>query len=390
MKSKPRDTEMRKDVAIIGPVPPFRGGISQYNDLLISQLSKSTTVRSYSFSRLYPKSLYPGRSQKDMKSKPVSKVKPEYIIDSINPFTWIRAAVRIAKGKPDMIIAHWWTPFFAPCLFVILTLTRCMTKTKVMYITHHVLPLERRWADHLLTKIAFLPATHVLLHVGKDRTALSKVLGKRQAAKKKVLQSPIPPLTTAPFYKGSGKEARARLGIKSEHVLLMFGLVRKNKGLPSLLEAIPTMAKSVDLTLLVVGEFFGEDKTTIEQTVKDKKIDKHVRIIDQYIPDDEIGAYFAAADAVILPYTKVTQSGVVQLAYHFGTPVLVSDLPGLREAVEEGKTGSLFSPGDPSDIARTAVSFLSGSKGASMRKNIATMDKDRSWKEFCDKIRESF
>ena len=77
------------------------------------------------------------------------------------------------------------------------------------------------------------------------------------------------------------------------------------------------------------------------------------RIIEriEYIPDEETELYFKAADVLILPYTRVFQSGVLFLGYSFGLPAIAADVGGLKEEIIEGETGLVCKPQDSSDLA---------------------------------------
>ena len=103
-------------IYIIGPTYPYRGGISHYNTLLCENLKKRHDLKSVSFKRLYPSFLFPGKYQKDFKSKINIKTDAEHLIDSINPLTWIHVFLSIKKEQPDILILQWWTPFFMPAL----------------------------------------------------------------------------------------------------------------------------------------------------------------------------------------------------------------------------------------------------------------------------------
>ena len=72
-----------------------------------------------------------------------------------------------------------------------------------------------------------------------------------------------------------------------------------------------------------------------------------------YIPDEETEVYFKAADVLVLPYRHIYQSGVLFLGYSFGLPVLAADVGALKDEIVEGKTGFIFRPEDPADLART-------------------------------------
>ena len=102
-------------ICLVGPAWPYRGGISHYNTCLAKELSKRHEVNVVNFSRLYPDFLFPGKTQYD-ESASVHAVPSIRLIDSINPFTWIRAGFRIAKLRPDLLIVQWWHPFFAPAI----------------------------------------------------------------------------------------------------------------------------------------------------------------------------------------------------------------------------------------------------------------------------------
>ena len=68
----------------------------------------------------------------------------------------------------------------------------------------------------------------------------------------------------------------------------------------------------------------------------------------------EIGAvaeFFAAADLVALPYQRVSQSGVLHLAYGFSRPVVAYPVGGLTDAVLDGETGWLCAQPTPSALA---------------------------------------
>ena len=77
-----------------------------------------------------------------------------------------------------------------------------------------------------------------------------------------------------------------------------------------------------------------------------------------FIPDEETELYFKAADVLVLPYRRIDQSGVIFLGYGFGVPVLAADVGSLKDDIVEGKTGFLFRPEDPIDLAKTIVRYF--------------------------------
>ena len=85
------DKELKK-IVTIGPVYPYRGGISQYGSLLIKELEKSYEVKSMSFSLMYPSILYPGKSQKDYSTVFDINSEVSYIINTVNPVSYVKTA----------------------------------------------------------------------------------------------------------------------------------------------------------------------------------------------------------------------------------------------------------------------------------------------------------
>lgn len=148
-------------------------------------------------------------------------------------------------------------------------------------------------------------------------------------------------------------EARQRLGIAPDiRLLLFFGAISLYKGVGVLLQAFAQVS-SVDARarLMIVGEPlhpFDEFASQIENLgVRDRVI---VRL--EYVPFHQLPELFRAADAVVLPYLRISQSGVMQLAYGFGRAVVASAVGGLGETVREDATGVVVEPNDPGALAR--------------------------------------
>ncbi len=156
------------------------------------------------------------------------------------------------------------------------------------------------------------------------------------------------------------KEARRHLGWdENVKYLLFFGFIRHYKGLDLLLQAMadPRIRAMKDLKLVVAGEFY-EDKKKYEPL-----LGPNVTLVSDFIPDSDVKYYFSAADLMVQPYRSATQSGISQMAYHFGTPMLVTNVGGLPEIVPDGKAGYVVAP-EPSAIADGILRFLEQPQGA--------------------------
>lgn len=324
---------------VVGPTYPFRGGIAQHTTLLCSHLAERHDTRAITFKRLYPSVLFPGKSQVD-NSKASVTFQAEPIIDSINPFTWAKAGKHIRAMSPDYVIIEWWHAFFGPCIGSVIS---NVYPAKVIFLCHNVLPHEANPVLKPFAVRALRRADGFMVHSEEQESALKELLPNAH-----ISRTILPEFDTFPK-RGIGKEeARRSLGIQGP-AILFFGLVRKYKGLMDLVKAMHLL-KGSGITCMVAGEFY-ENKAEYLSEIERLGLSGDFRIIDKYIPNEEVEEYFAASDAVVLPYKSATQSGVVQLAYQFDRPVIATSVGGLPEIVDDGRTGLLVPSENPEALA---------------------------------------
>ncbi|HOP14823.1 MAG TPA: glycosyltransferase, partial [Lentimicrobium sp.] len=92
-----------------------------------------------------------------------------------------------------------------------------------------------------------------------------------------------------------------------------------------------------------------------------------------------------ACDLVVQPYRHATQSGVTQIAYHFGKPIITTNVGGLAEMIPDGKVGYVVSP-DPECIAKAIYSFYHEEKEAEFAANVLIERERFSWEGLLDEI----
>lgn len=370
---------------ILGPVVPLRGGIAQYTTLLAEALEKREPVRVFSFSRLFPSFLYPGRSQRQDKAMLATPANVEFCLDSVNPITWKRTANKIIASKPDLLIVPLWTTFLVPTLYSVVSVVKRHTATKVLFICHNVMPHDVSNAHLQVMKALLKRGDFALVHSDYEREMLGKEVPRLKVVKH---FHPIYEFFARPaqVHDVSDEDARSNLRIpKDKLLMLFFGFVRPYKGLGVLLRAMPEILKSVDASLLIVGEFWKR-REPYDRAIADLGIVDSVRIIDRYVPDNEVALYFRASDVVVLPYREATQSGVVQIAYGFRKPVITSDVGGLPEVVEDGKTGYVVSREDPAKLAAAVLRFAEDRGRVDFTSNIEAIADRFSWDRLCEVI----
>jgi glycosyltransferase involved in cell wall biosynthesis len=152
-------------------------------------------------------------------------------------------------------------------------------------------------------------------------------------------------------------------------VILFFGYVRAYKGLDFLLRAMPRVLERVDAELLIVGEFY-DDRAKYDEIIAERGLSDRVRVVDEHVPDERVGEYFTASDLVVLPYTSATQSGITQIAFAFGVPVISTDVGGLPEVVTDGETGYIVPPADEDALAAAIVRYFEEERGPAFRRNV--------------------
>jgi glycosyltransferase involved in cell wall biosynthesis len=183
------------------------------------------------------------------------------------------------------------------------------------------------------------------------------------------------------------ESVRKTYGIEG-HIILFFGFVRGYKGLKYLIDALPKVLSKINVTLLVVGEFWNNKRPYIRQ-IEDYGLSEHITLIDEYVPNEDIGKYFNAADLVVQPYISATGSGVVQTAFGFNKPVIATTVGSLPEVIEDGKTGYLVSPGNSDELAKAILKFFTERKCREFSRNIQNQSNRFSWDKMVDLIESS-
>lgn len=368
-------------IIIIGPAYPYRGGIAHYTGLLYKNLlKKDHSVKIFNFKRLYPKFLFPGKTQFET-SPEIEKIESERVIDSINPLNWLIAGFKIVKEKPDLVIFKYWLPFFAPCFGSISAIVKIFSKAKIIFFCHNITPHEKFPLGKLLTKFAFAFSDHFIVQSSVVEEDLLKI--KPKAKYKKVFH---------PIYEIFGKaidknEARKILGIKpDEKLLLFFGYIRAYKGLDILLRAMKFILSEFPVKLLIVGEFY-ENPQKYFKIVEEDGIADFVIFKSEYVPNEDVKIYFSASDLVVLPYLSATQSGIVQIAYNFSKPVITTNVGGLPEVVQDGITGLIVDP-SPEKLAQAIVKFFNENLGPIFSRNIEEEKEKFSWENLIRTIEE--
>jgi len=265
----------------------------------------------------------------------------------------------IAVIKPDVIHVQSLITARKDWLFFIIAR---IFNLKIVYTAHNILPHEdsekqakgMRFAFSIIYKYS----RKIVVHSQYSKDRLISLFG-------------VPEKKISIIYHGdylfmrqkemTQKEARKILGIaEDKKVILQFGAIREYKGLDTLIYAFKIFSQANDkAVLLVVGKPIRINISNYKKFIKELHLEEKIILKDYYIPLEEVGVYFFAADIVVLPYTEIDMSGSLQLAYAFGKPVLASRSGSFSEMVEDGRNGYLFSSGDTEVLAELLRKVIS-------------------------------
>jgi len=282
------------------------------------------------------------------------------------------------RGRADIGIVHFQeqTTWLAESLY---RGVRAMGK-RVFYTVHNVRPhaypplIPRSMVDDW-DRQAWRQCDGLFVLSEQLREDLAKFLGVGR-----------PPIYVAPHGIWSPTEAQRQavpgLGERLRGKrLLFFGNIRRNKGLDLLLRAAESLP---EYSLTIAGEprelryFEAEVVPAVERL---RAAGRDIRLMNHFIPDDQLAALFAEHSAFVLPYTTdfTAQSGVVFMALTYEIPVIASAVGGLRDLLREFRIGSTFEPQQVDGLARAVRQLHEAARGDELSREIRRAKDRYSW-----------
>jgi len=365
-------------ISFLSVFPPFRGGIADFSHYLYKELEKISTIRAYNYKNLYPDLLFPGKTQFAEENNADYAIP---LLHSYNPLNWRHSTRILSKDNPDLFIYSHWHPFFAPSNSYILNhLKKLNPDIKIAGILHNVIPHEN------------FPFQRTFLTSLFRKTDYPIVLSEKTLNEFRALNlPPAPHKLFHPVYDQPAPDKprsalRTELNISDdETVVLFFGLVRKYKGLDILIDALNGLdLEELKIRPLIVGEFYVNQNELLGRIKADHK-NRYI-IIDRFITKHEVAKYLSISDVMVLPYRSASQSGILSNAINFKLPVIISNLPGLMEHVEENKTGLTFEKENVEDLRDKIKRFQSDNLAPQFRPNLEYLRNKLTWKIFKDRL----
>ena len=364
-------TTGRASVTMLGALPPWRG-VSFYTCRLLQALGSRPDVdmEFLDFASLYPPRLYPGGDPRDKtESAPTfSRVRVRRFLTWYNPLSWLWAGLTL---KGDVVHAQWWSAVLAPVYLTVLALARLRGR-RVVLTLHNIQPHEsgrwQCWLNHALYRLA----GHFIVHSQRNAEALVADY-EPSADRVSVIPHGVPARGRAS--ENAKRDARRELTLpRLGPVILAFGNIRRYKGLDVLLRSFRRLLdEGQEPTLAIVGQPWDSFEQ-YANLIDELDLGARVRTWLEYVPEEKVETFFVAADLAVLPYTRFDgQSGVAALAISFGLPLLVTDVGGLPDLVDDERV--VVPPNDLEALANAMLAIL---KDGGLRLKLAADSKRRA------------
>lgn len=365
-----------KKIAILGPAPPFRGGISQFALMLGQEFqNQGNEVRFYTFERQYPKLIFPGGAQTTSFPEDLN-INVERVYTPHIPTSWKEAVDRIKSWNPDLLIVSWFLPWFAPSYTWI---CKRLPDIRRICLAHNV-DFHEKWPGaNLLSKAFFRQCEKIVTLSGATFEDLKRKMPRDISDRGIQGFHPI-----YDCYGNAQNSLPQDLG--GAPSALFFGLIKAYKGLDVLLKAVKQARKRIpELRLLIAGEVYGKTEK-YRRHIRQLGLEDAVDARFQYISNEEIADIFNRSQVCVLPYKSATQSGVIATSYSFGVPVIASNVGGLSEYIDEEKTGLLVPPNNPEALAGALIRYFEGNMFQAMKPNIPAFVEQFSWQKLAELV----
>ena len=377
------DGDPRLSVCLVGPGWRFTSGISYYTCRLANSMAGDRCETSVLLlRRLLPRLLYPGKQRVGLKRASMEYGPDISVFDGID-WWWggslFRALRFLRSRRPEVLLLEWWTAATLHT-YLLLALAARLARRRVVIELHELqdpgeagLALARgygHWGLRALLRLAH----GCIVHSKADWELFESNYGPMNVRVALVPHGPYDQykdLAETDDPETAAAVSKVRSAPKDGVVnLLFFGLIRPYKGLEDLVRVFNSLPReeAERLWLTVVGETW-ENCTEPARLIAASPHRDRITFVNEYVPDEVVGAAFAHADVAVLPYRRSSSSGILHVAMSWGLPTVVTSVGGLPEAAS-GYAGAVFiPPGDP-DLLREALAkaaALAGQKFADPR-----------------------
>ena len=228
---------------------------------------------------------------------------------------------------------------------------------KVVLTVHDVSSFSNSSNSSVIGKLVYKLTDRIITHNEFSKSEIINVNANLSSCISIVPHGNYTPFINVQYDKEKSKE---QLSIpNNRRILLFFGMIKKVKGLEFLLSALKGVIKqNPDVLLVIAGKPWENDFSAYQKIIDENNLSEYILLHAKFIPQEDVEHYYCASDLVVLPYKKIYQSGVLMMALSYERPVLVSDLPPLKEIISDNENGFLFKTENVSDLTAKLNSIL--------------------------------
>ena len=229
---------------------------------------------------------------------------------------------------------------------------------KVVLTVHDVSSFSNSFNSSIIEKLIYKLTDRIITHNEFSKLEILNVNANLSSCISIIPHGNYTPFINIQYDKEKSKE---QLGIQNNRrILLFFGMIKKEKGLEVLLSALKGVIKqNPDVLLVIAGKPWENDFSVYQKIIDENNLSEYVLLHTKFIHQEAVEHYYCASDLVVLPYKKIYQSGVLMMALSYERPVLVSDLPPLKEIISDNENGFLFKTESVSDLTTKLNIILS-------------------------------
>ena len=339
-------------IAYLSTYPPRECGIATFNYNLARAINAGTPGSLEGF--VVAMSDSDDQNEYDYPEEVKFEIRQEYQED------YIKAAEFINNSDADVcILEHEFGIFGGESGVYILPLIHRLEKPLIT-ILHTVLKEPSFMQQTIIKEIAAQSAKMIVMsHRAVD---FLKNIYQIQEEKIQRIEHGVPDLEPEEL-----NPINALLPFRNKTVLFTFGLISRNKGLETVIRALPEIVKNhPDLMYVVLGNTHpgvrknsGEEyRDSLKRLATSLNVDQHLTFINQFVSEEELFNYLTAAKIYITPYLNEAQitSGTLSYAVGAGAAVLSTPYWHAQELLENGR-GILFDFKD-SDALAASVNHL--------------------------------
>lgn len=287
---------------------------------------------------------------------------PRFDLDETNPSTIVNINSYLKDRNYKIVNLHVGTTVKQKIIYftTFLTYSKMIGGFKIVFSLHDVLPFEESKSLKKILTMFYGLADSFIVGNELEKEKLQKYFNVSEKKIHIVYHGIYNLFDKNHFTKSL---SRSYLGIpENKKVVLFFGFLRDHKGMDILIRAAKKMRKAEpNVCIYVASALKYSSPDLINQylyLIKKMQLEDIFMLNLKYLESRDIEPVFKAADVVVLPYGKVSQSGVLMMAMGFKKPVVITDVFYEKKWVKD-RAGLVAKADDPDSVADKLLQLLS-------------------------------